>query len=339
MKFEVGYRVRAVANCEKAKVGYMGTVIGSYMSGDTNHFCVEFDENVRGHDGNSVANVKGKSGHCWWYHSNQNVFEIVKRTDKKIVITTDGAETLARLFDGNKVIKTATAKCSPADTFDFATGAEIAFNRLMGVKAVKEEKKPLTFREKLKQEHPERVVETCLGGCYGCPSSYGYEAKGCPKKQKKVATCSECWDREIPEKEEPKKEENLFKFEVGKQYQRTNLHGDLVIEITRQYQIRQVRRYEYRVVKGIDIGKLDFAEYSRFGQELKPYDPPKYFNGKAVCVKSDKDFTVGKVYEFVDGQTTDNQGTTRQCGYRVEKSFDEWKQKSGDTYDFLPIVE
>lgn len=50
--------------------------------------------------------------------------------EKKIVITTNGAETFARLYEGNKVIKTATAKCSPDDKFSFETGAKIAFERL-----------------------------------------------------------------------------------------------------------------------------------------------------------------------------------------------------------------
>lgn len=49
----------------------------------------------------------------------------------KIVIITDGRETHARLFDGNKVIKSAIAKCSPDDTFDFGIGAKLAFKRLM----------------------------------------------------------------------------------------------------------------------------------------------------------------------------------------------------------------
>lgn len=39
---------------------------------------------------------------------------------------------LARLYEGDKVIKSATAKCSPADKFDFETGAKIAVERLFG---------------------------------------------------------------------------------------------------------------------------------------------------------------------------------------------------------------
>lgn len=40
------------------------------------------------------------------------------------------------------------------------------------------------------------------------------------------------------------------------------------------------------------------------------------FNGKAVYVKKAHDedaFTVGKVYEFKDGRTKDDNGTTRPC--------------------------
>lgn len=51
---------------------------------------------------------------------------------RKLVITSDGVETLARLYEGNKVIKTATAKCSPEDTYNFDEGARIALHRLFG---------------------------------------------------------------------------------------------------------------------------------------------------------------------------------------------------------------
>lgn len=47
--------------------------------------------------------------------------------DPKIVITTDGNKTLARLYENNKVVRTAEAKCSP----NFETGAKLAFERLI----------------------------------------------------------------------------------------------------------------------------------------------------------------------------------------------------------------
>ena len=51
---------------------------------------------------------------------------------KKIVITTDGKTTTAKMYDGKSCIKVSEASCCPSDTFDFQTGAEIAFNRLFG---------------------------------------------------------------------------------------------------------------------------------------------------------------------------------------------------------------
>lgn len=57
-------------------------------------------------------------------------FDLDTKCNQKIVITTDGKTTTARLFDGKNAIKTAEAKCSPDDEFDFNTGASIAFSRL-----------------------------------------------------------------------------------------------------------------------------------------------------------------------------------------------------------------
>ena len=57
--------------------------------------------------------------------------ELAPAVGEKIVITTDGKTTLARLYENNKVIKRAEAKCCPDDEFDFKIGAELAFNRLM----------------------------------------------------------------------------------------------------------------------------------------------------------------------------------------------------------------
>lgn len=131
-----------------------------------------------------------------WYD-----FEVVK--DQKIVITTDGKETLARLYEDNNVIKTATARCAPDDTFDFATGAKLAFDRLMGVAETAD--KPMTCREKLAKEKPE-CVGPYGGGCKGCPHDYGYAKKQCNHK------CRECWDRPVEQPEKPaEKEEPRFK--------------------------------------------------------------------------------------------------------------------------------
>ena len=58
----------------------------------------------------------------------------------------------------------------------------------------------MTFKEKLKQEHPENVNEKYKGGCFLCPYSYGYETKreeNCKRNGGKG--CEYCWNREIEE--------------------------------------------------------------------------------------------------------------------------------------------
>ena len=64
-------------------------------------------------------------------------FVLVEAADaRKIVITTDGKTTTARLFNGKELVKKAEAKCSPGDKFDFMVGAELAMERLIDEKPV-----------------------------------------------------------------------------------------------------------------------------------------------------------------------------------------------------------
>ena len=91
-----------------------------------------------------------ESNHSW----TDEMFEPV--CNNKIVITTDGMETVAKLYDGKKIIKHATAKCSPDDEFNFETGAKIAFERL--IEETIAEEKPVEKKPKLKIEVGKRYM-------------------------------------------------------------------------------------------------------------------------------------------------------------------------------------
>lgn len=56
--------------------------------------------------------------------------EILPR-EQKIVVCRDGNRVTASLYEDGKKAAAGVAKCSPEDTFDFATCARIAFDRLM----------------------------------------------------------------------------------------------------------------------------------------------------------------------------------------------------------------
>lgn len=57
----------------------------------------------------------------------------------------------------------------------------------------------MTYREKLKLEHPTCINPDVKGGCEQCPCDYGYENdQFCPRYSNGlIMTCTDCWDREI----------------------------------------------------------------------------------------------------------------------------------------------
>lgn len=124
--FKVGDRVRIVKNVSHcAEIGATGVIC--YCNGENSIFDygVRFDKaNSRFH---SCAD-KCEIHHGQYVRADE--IEKITTCDEKIVITTDGKTTLARLYENGKVTKTAEAKCSPSDKFDFAVGAKLAFERL-----------------------------------------------------------------------------------------------------------------------------------------------------------------------------------------------------------------
>lgn len=52
--------------------------------------------------------------------------------EEKIIITRKGKKTIAKYYVNGEVMEKGLARCCPEDTFDFATGAKIAFDRMLG---------------------------------------------------------------------------------------------------------------------------------------------------------------------------------------------------------------
>lgn len=64
----------------------------------------------------------------------------------------------------------------------------------------------MTFKEKLASEYPDHYVgEKYLGGVCGCPSTYGYE-----NEIMCYHDCTECWNREMNEKQCEEEAENGY---------------------------------------------------------------------------------------------------------------------------------
>jgi len=193
---------------------------------------------------------------------------------------------------GNEVIaldkrtgKKAVAKCNPRDTFDFDTGAKLAFERLTGV---------IPFEPKKELKVGDRVV-------------------------------IRQWDDMVKEFGE-------------------NCNGFINCNSTFTTRMRPLCG---RTATIIDIGenhklKLDFDDKSGdtnwgYSTDMVEVLNEEYFTGKMVCVRScNNDYTVGKIYEVVNGKLKDNDGESRPRGYSLKNPSD---YTNRSCYEFIEVVE
>lgn len=324
MKYNVGDRVRIVDKWAKGACvnfnGEMDKWLGSTMTirkvvTDTLYFMVE-----------DKAENNGKG----WLWSDSEIEGLANECNQKIVITSDGYETLARLYDGNKVVKSAAAKCSPEDKFDFKIGAKIAFERLTD-----EEKK-----EEPKNEHKFKVGDRVRR----------INSPVLNFKVGDIGTIVEVMDSNTPYYVKPDDggmatcnyEENLElvkeEFKVGDRV----IVKESNIESISQYAglvgvIKEIwgESYPYKVDCSESGKSCVWCEVER----LAPKKEEKY-NGKVVCVESElSHWTVGKVYEFKDGRIFDDDGDARgnNIHFGCFDDFDKWCENR--KMRFIEVVE
>lgn len=123
--FKVGDRVRVIGNIRhSAEIGATGVICCELKDGI-------YDYGVCFDKANPIFH--NCNGECEKRHGQYVMADEIEKIapfTEKIVITSDGKTTLARLYENGEVTKTAEAKCSPSDKFDFAVGAKLAFERL-----------------------------------------------------------------------------------------------------------------------------------------------------------------------------------------------------------------
>lgn len=136
-KFKVGDRVRIRSWDDLASEfgleedGYISCNVGGFskymchLCGREATICSMQNKDVE------LTDWSDASGDLYWCFTDDMLEPVNKKESKKIVITTDGKATTARILDGKRVVRSATARCAPEDEFDFQTGAKIAFDRLI----------------------------------------------------------------------------------------------------------------------------------------------------------------------------------------------------------------
>lgn len=70
----------------------------------------------------------------------------------------------------------------------------------------------MTFKEKLEKEHPRLIDGNYVGGCKGCPKSYGYEEGNDCDGACGDEECTKCWNREMPDTPAPMTAEEAWEL-------------------------------------------------------------------------------------------------------------------------------
>lgn len=119
-KFKIGDKVIAKKDApyNYTTNGWKGTVVGIGTSG-----------NIKVEGLSSYGRICG-----YWVESKH--FDLDISENQRIVITTDGKATIARLYNGRNVVKFSESRCCPEDVFDFAIGAKIAVDRLFNIPVI-----------------------------------------------------------------------------------------------------------------------------------------------------------------------------------------------------------
>lgn len=234
-------------------------------------------------------------------------------TQRKIVITTDGKTTLARLYDGKRVVRSAEARCAPSDTFDFELGAGLAFDRLMGRQGEFTEPEQEPVKLYCVKEH--------------APGSWLTKGKVYDVSDGRI-TYDDGWStRFVGNSNRLEDASGRSAYPVLGHYclplvKRPAKVGEWVLPAagsfsfldgTTPFQVKTL--YSSPGVVGIyvpwriDLGDgywaLNLSQYL----VLDGYQPEsEYYSGKVVCTNDCTGFTAGKVYVFNDGRTVDDDG-------------------------------
>jgi hypothetical protein len=298
-KFKVGDKVVGNMSASKrytiTKEGYAGTVTGVFSSGSI------------------MLNNS--------YLVNEQCFDLASPANHSIHITcTDNKTTHAVKKVDGKVVARSTAVCCPSDTFDFAVGAQLAFNRL--VHGADHHPADVAMRPKQPKQEPVKlycvkdyrpgtwvtkgkVYEVDTTGGVKMDDGYVTEYSSAPLSGKPFT------EYFVPLVSRP--------AEVGEWVLITadsvdgTEKGEIceVLSLNECGSNRPYLRTKKPTIYGTpEVKPCTLANHNQY-LVLDGYKPePEYLNMKVICVDAGvgRWFTTGKVYEVRNGVLNDNGG-------------------------------
>lgn len=264
----------------------------------------------------------------------------------KIIITTDGKTTTAKMYKGDKVVNSTEAHCSSEDKFDFLTGAELAMKRLIEKEISVDGFKIgdrvnyqgingtiicISDTNKLGVEFDERT--SIFHNCGGVKLKAGKE--GTKDTSRWLDSC-ELTHGELPPA--------VNGFKIGDRVHVNDKNGTIIaISVNERLGVEfdEPIPYSHRCEHFVKYGKPGKKGYCWWydSTALNHGELPKYYNGKVVCVDSGiipELLTVGRVYTFKDGNSKDDKGNVMT--HRPAKDCDDLNSMF-ETAKFIPLVE
>lgn len=137
-------------------------------------------------------------------HPEITILKVIFNDPATIVLWSDGTKTVVKAenesFDPEKGLAMAIAKKSLGNKGNYFEIFKKWVPKKEEPAEHSEPSKPMTYREKLQKEHPDKIGTFYCGGCAGCPGHYGYGPETCWNcGGGNVAKCKKCWDTVIPD--------------------------------------------------------------------------------------------------------------------------------------------
>lgn len=284
----------------KFKIGDKVKIVGATGNRAKYNGNIEVISDINPNDENQKAHY-GIEGSFWIFYETE--LEPIKPVRQSIHIYTDGVNTTAILREGKKTVKKALAKCNSGDEFDFKIGASLALDRLLERRPYSE----IVAEAERLQSEPDKPM-------------FDWEAfetqkiaVHCDTEEKAKAFLKECHDR------------------------RMEWYGGASLLSHNNWELyREKTCYTSGVTYG-SKGYFETEDYPIIPYPFTP-EPPKYYNGKIVCVDTNGGgyHTVGRIYECKDGLLDNNTGKGGH-NYIPYKSFEDLQKRA--VPNFIELME
>ena len=274
-------------------------------------------------------------------------FEVVPEvTTCELHITCNDGKTTNAVYKVNgKIEKRTEAVCAPSDTFDFATGAQTAFDRVFPKSqpiAPQEDKakfKVGNLAKVIANSHRRHYVD--VGDVVKIIKMNSDFVTVIPTHEVEHWSQQQISCLDIEPYAEPEQPKSKYESMSNDELKRLACGiSELCCPASSNKKRKSDCPFYHTRCEVTNENRSEIIQYLIDEDTPEPEKEPEpvYFSGKVVCTATDGDgtFTVGKVYGFVDGQVLDNKSYKRPTGMKMKSLNDGYL--ANWYYRFIPYL-